>query len=76
VPWQPTEPSEDKIAPEGRFHCPCHGSIYDRYGQIISGPAPRPMDIMQVRIEGGKILVNTGVITQREIWKPEQAVKA
>lgn len=76
VPWQPSEPSEDKIAPQGRFHCPCHGSIYDRYGQIISGPAPRPMDIMKIRIEGGKVFVNTGEIAQREIWKPEQAVKA
>lgn len=25
--------------------CPCHGSIYDNSGRIISGPAPRNLDV-------------------------------
>jgi cytochrome b6-f complex iron-sulfur subunit len=61
VPWRADDPSEDPIAPAGRFNCPCHGSIYDRYGQIITGPAPRPMDLFQVTVEGGKVRVRTGV---------------
>jgi cytochrome b6-f complex iron-sulfur subunit len=45
----------------GRFKCPCHGSIYNRYGQIIQGPAPRPMDRFPLNIDGtGKITVDTG----------------
>jgi len=59
VPWKADEVSEDPIEPKGRFHCPCHGSIYDRYGNIISGPAPRPMDLFAVTIRDGKVYVNT-----------------
>src|ERR1700737_454963 len=47
--------------PEGLFKCPCHGSIYNRYGQIIQGPAPRPMDRFPLAIDAsGKITVQTG----------------
>ena len=74
VPWQKDEPSLDKLASKGRFNCPCHGGMYDRYGQVIAGPPPRPLDIHPVRIEGGNILVNTGKIILREAYNPSQAV--
>lgn len=57
-----------------QFQCPCHGSIYDRHGVLISGPAPRPMDLMAVTVEGGNVIVNTGQITERSDWTPEQSV--
>ncbi len=76
VQWHPEEPSEDKLATSGRFHCPCHGSIYDRTGQIISGPAPRPLDTFALSVVGGKLTADTGAITQRAHWKPDQALKA
>lgn len=60
VPWRDADPSEDPGFEKGRFNCPCHGSIYNRYGQIITGPAPRPMDIFPVEIKDGKVLVSTG----------------
>jgi cytochrome b6-f complex iron-sulfur subunit len=59
VPWIDTAPSLDDIEPTGRFNCPCHGSLYDRYGQIKGGPAPRPMDMFPLTITGGKISVVT-----------------
>jgi|SRR5579884_238258 cytochrome b6-f complex iron-sulfur subunit len=65
VPWVPDAPSLDTIEPKGKFNCPCHGSQYDRYGQIIQGPAPRPMDMFPITIEGGKIRVKTGTAIQR-----------
>lgn len=65
VPWSPPEDP-------GRFHCPCHGSIYERNGQKIAGPAPRSMDLMAVEIRDGRVVVDTGRITQRLNFKPEQ----
>jgi cytochrome b6-f complex iron-sulfur subunit len=59
VPWKPEDPTMDSLAPKGRFNCPCHGSIYDRYGNIIQGPAPRPMDVFPVTIRDGKVYIDT-----------------
>ena len=66
VPWAESE---------GIFRCPCHGSMFDRHGLVIGGPAPRPMDLMPVRIDGNNVLVNTGEITQRTGFTPEQATQ-
>ncbi len=30
------------------FHCPCHGSIFARNGNVIHGPAPRPLQWFEV----------------------------
>src|SRR4051794_26612749 len=60
VPWIENDKSEDSVEATGRFNCPCHGSIYDRYGQIITGPAPRPMDMFPITIRDGRIFVATG----------------
>src|SRR5579875_2695676 len=66
VPWDANGPSLDSIKPQGRFNCPCHGSQYDRYGQIIQGPAPRPMDLFPITIENGRIYVQTGPQVARQ----------
>jgi cytochrome b6-f complex iron-sulfur subunit len=66
VPWKPEDPTMDDLAAKGRFNCPCHGSLYDRYGQIVQGPAPRPMDMFPVQIRDGKIFVNTNPTTVKE----------
>ena len=44
----------------GRFECPCHGSVFNRKGEYIEGPAPRGMDSFPVRDEQGVIVVDTG----------------
>jgi cytochrome b6-f complex iron-sulfur subunit len=76
VPWRPDAPSEDALALTGRFNCPCHASIYDRYGVVRDGPAPRPMDLMAVSIENGLVVVDTGAVKRRTGYEPGQAVPA
>ena len=76
VQWHPEEPTEDKLAKLGRFHCPCHGSIYDRYGQIISGPAPRPLDLFKLTLVNGNFIADTSEISERKHWEPNQVTKA
>jgi menaquinol-cytochrome c reductase iron-sulfur subunit len=39
------------------FLCPCHNSIFTLDGKVASGPAPRPLDRYQTRIQGTKLLL-------------------
>jgi quinol---cytochrome c reductase iron-sulfur subunit, bacillus type len=39
------------------FLCPCHNSIFAIDGKVISGPAPRPLDRYDVKIDGNKLFV-------------------
>lgn len=32
------------------FLCPCHLSIYDASGAVLDGPAPRPLDVVPIRV--------------------------
>ena len=57
------------------YHCPCHGSMYDFNGVRTGGPAPRPMDLMALTVtQDGSVTVDTGTITQRTDYAPDQAV--
>ncbi|MDQ4097430.1 MAG: Rieske 2Fe-2S domain-containing protein [Actinomycetota bacterium] len=44
------------------FECPCHGSQYNRVGEKKGGPAPRGLDHFRVTVEGGQVVVDTGLI--------------
>jgi menaquinol-cytochrome c reductase iron-sulfur subunit len=39
------------------FECPCHGSVFTISGQVIGGPAPRPLDTLPYKIQDGKLYV-------------------
>lgn len=64
VPWR-----ED----EGQFHCPCHSSIFTTRGEVVSGPAPRPLDLFPIEVVGDEIVVDTGQPLQRTSFDPAQA---
>jgi len=40
-----------------QFLCPCHSSLFGIDGSVISGPAPRPLDRYQTRLENGRLLL-------------------
>ena len=40
-----------------QFRCPCHNSYFSLDGKVLSGPAPRPLDTLPVKIEAGRLLV-------------------
>ncbi len=77
VPWNPQEEfTYEGIKYVGMFHCPCHGSTYIPNGQIVAGPAPRPLDYMEITLEGDNVTVDTGKIKQRIKADPKtQATK-
>ena len=45
------------LAAEGKFKCPCHGSVYDVDGKVLAGPAPRRLDVLPSKVEDGRLFV-------------------
>ncbi|MFQ5577231.1 MAG: ubiquinol-cytochrome c reductase iron-sulfur subunit [Anaerolineae bacterium] len=63
VPWRENQ---------GIFLCPCHSSAFNTAGEVISGPAPRPMDIFPIEIVDGEVVVNTGQVIERQAFDASQ----
>jgi cytochrome b6-f complex iron-sulfur subunit len=42
------------------FTCPCHGSQFDASGRVLSGPAPRRLDWVEISLAAdGSLMVDT-----------------
>jgi cytochrome b6-f complex iron-sulfur subunit len=67
VPWD---------AQENAFVCPCHASSFDITGEVLSPPAPRPLDLHPVRIENGVVKVNTSERVRRSAFGSGQVTRA
>ncbi len=63
VPWN----EKDKV-----FPCPCHASVFDMRGEVLSPPAPRALDLYPVRIEAGIVKVDTARRVERAHFDPGQ----
>ena len=47
-----------------QFVCPCRNSLFSHEGKVLDGPAPRPLDRFQTRLEGNELMV--GPLRQSE----------
>ena len=65
VPW---------VEAEQRFNCPCHGSIYNEKGEVLGGPAPRPLDLYPAEVVGNELIVDTSRVIQRTRFEAAQVV--
>jgi len=55
VQWQPEQ---------SRFYCPKHKSTFKAEGSRIQGKSPRSLDRYAVRLDGGKVVVETGTVLE------------
>lgn len=58
------------------FICPCHASAFDKYGEVLSPPATRALDVFPVSIENGEILVNINNAKKRTGFNKSQLTYA
>jgi cytochrome b6-f complex iron-sulfur subunit len=50
------------LSDEKCIACPCHGSRFDLEGNVIHGPAPRPLPWLEVQLDGGgNLVIDTSV---------------
>jgi menaquinol-cytochrome c reductase iron-sulfur subunit len=45
------------IADQDGFFCPCHNAVFDKEGQVVSGPPPRPLDRFDVKVEDDQLFL-------------------
>ena len=62
---------------DGQFHCPCHGSLYEKTtALVIGGPAPRGLDLFNIsETATGSLIVDTNPLNVLKRpdnqWNPE-----
>lgn len=43
------------------LYCACHGGMFDREGQVVGGPPPRPLPRYPVEVRDGQVFVKVTV---------------
>ena len=47
------------VANKNEFLCPCHASTFSVEGEVLTGPAPRALDRLDLKVEGDKLLLGS-----------------
>ena len=45
----------DKV--RNRIFCPCHAAVFDLEGNVVTGPPPKPLQKLPLRVEGESIVI-------------------
>lgn len=45
------------IDEQENFICPCHNGFFDKQGNVIGGPPPRPLDRYQTKVENDQLFI-------------------
>jgi len=48
------------VADTEQFFCPCHNGVFDKNGEIVAGPVPRPLDRYEVKVEDEQLHILGG----------------
>lgn len=54
------------------FVCPCHSSKFSIAGDVINPPAPRALDVFEIRVTEGKLFVNLNKKIKRDEFEKSQ----
>ncbi len=49
------------------FICPCHQGIYDFNGNVVSGPPPRPLEKLPVKLRDGQVFVLINSLKEEQL---------
>ena len=48
------------ISDEQQFFCPCHNAQFDKNGDVVAGPPPKPLNRYEVKVEDDQLYVLGG----------------
>ncbi len=48
------------IPDQDQFFCPCHNGVFDKQGNVVSGPPPRPLDRYETKVENDQLFILGG----------------
>jgi len=58
-----------------KFECPCHGAKFNRNGEVLEGPPPRPLDLYKLQIVAGNVVVDRVSPIERRKFESSQVIK-
>jgi menaquinol-cytochrome c reductase iron-sulfur subunit len=48
------------ITDQNQYVCPCHNGVFDKNGNVVSGPPPRSLDTYQTKVENDQLFILGG----------------